>query len=72
MNIPHILKKIDLYKTALECMNDIQKLDELECKPVNNYRTVTPFEVEIHLNKLKRLEVEKLANQDHIIESKIN
>ncbi len=72
MDIANILKKIDLYKTALECLNEIQKLDELEAKPVNNYKEPSTFEVEIYLNKLKRKEVEKLAKCEIIVESKIN
>ncbi|AOZ99618.1 hypothetical protein [Flavobacterium commune] len=70
MDIANILKKIDLYKTATECLNEIQKLDELEAKPVNNYKEPTPFEVEIYLNKLKRKEIEKLSKQEYVLESK--
>lgn len=70
MDIANILKKIDLYKTAMECLNEIQKLDELEEKPVNNYKEPTTFEVEIYLNKLKRKEIEKLSNQEYVLESK--
>lgn len=72
MELNNILRKIELYKTAMECMNEIQKLDELEAKPVNNYREPSPFEVEIYLSKLKRKEAEKLSNFEVIKESKLN
>jgi hypothetical protein len=62
MNLANIIKKIELYNTAQECLNEIQLLDEHEAKAINLPDQLTPFVVEIYIAALKREEVQKLAN----------
>lgn len=62
MNLDIILKKIEFYKTAIECVNAIQLLDEQEAGAIILPEGVTPFIIEIHLAALKRKEVLKLSN----------
>jgi hypothetical protein len=62
INIATIIKKIELYNTAQECLNEIQRLDEHEAGAVNSPDQLTPFVVEIYIAALKREEVQKLAD----------
>ena len=74
MNVGNIIKKIDLYKTAIECLDEIQKLDELEMKPIQVQESweITIIDAEYVLNTLKRKQIKLLSTLELTFESKIN